>query len=334
VRSEGEQPDSGRREQGLIAGFDAGQTHTTCRLAEAASPGVLAEGEGAGVSHLAAAGGPERFAAALRESLVRARARLVDRRDPRATWPLRAAVVGASGIEVGSAVQRQGHQLAMDALGLPEAGMIVTGDERTALRGAFPAGPGIVVISGTGTIAVGRDGVGHEHRCGGWGWLLDGAGSAMDIGRDGLALSLQMADGRQAETPLRHALWRALELDPADPQAPQRIKALVVTPGFGPAGFAGLAPAVNRLAEEGDHQAGEILRRNADALARMAAAVARALGLEGPPVSAMGGAIENLAMFRSCFTEALAASLPAGRIVEAQGDACDGALAMAAEVAG
>jgi N-acetylglucosamine kinase-like BadF-type ATPase len=243
-------------------------------------------------------------------------------------------VVGASGIEVGSAVQCQGHQLAMDALGLPEAGVIVTGDERTALRGAFPAGPGIVVISGTGTIAVGRDGEGHEHRCGGWGWLLDGAGSAMDIGRDGLALSLQMADGRLAETPLRIALWRALELDAADPQALQRIKALVVAPGFGAAGFARLAPVVNRLAEEGDRQAGEILQRNADALARMAAAVARALGLKAPPVSVMGGAIENLAMFRGCFTDALAASLPAGRIVEAQGDACNGALAMAAELLG
>jgi phenylacetic acid degradation operon negative regulatory protein len=333
VLTEGEQPWNGPRQQCLIAGFDAGQTHTTCRLAEAAGGRVLAEGEGAGVSHLAAECGPERFAAALRESLVRARARLVDLRDPRAIWPLLAAVVGASGIEVGSPVQRQGRQLAMEALGLPQARVIVTGDERTALRGAFPAGPGIVVISGTGTIAVGRDGRGREHRCGGWGWLLDGAGSAMDIGRDGLALSLQMADGRLAETPLRNALWRALELDPADPQAPQRIKALVVAAGFGAACFARLAPVVNRLAEQGDQPAAEILQNNAEALARMAAAVARALVLEAPPVSAMGGAIENLAMYRSCFTEALAASLPAGRLMPARGDACDGALSMAVEVA-
>jgi hypothetical protein len=47
----------------------------------------------------------------------------------------------------------------------------------------------------------------------------------------------------------------------------------------------------------------------------------------------MGGAIENLAMYRSCFTEALAASLPAGRLMPARGDACDGALSMAVEVA-
>ncbi|MCP9848012.1 N-acetylglucosamine kinase, partial [Synechococcus sp. Lug-A] len=56
----------------LLAGFDAGQTHTTCRLA-AVDPGggwrVLAEGQGPGVSHLEAAGGEERFGDALRTSL-------------------------------------------------------------------------------------------------------------------------------------------------------------------------------------------------------------------------------------------------------------------------
>ncbi|MEA5410472.1 N-acetylglucosamine kinase, partial [Synechococcus sp. BA-120 BA3] len=62
----------------LIAGFDAGQTHTTCRLAlvaDGVTPGmgpVVGEGDGPGVCHLAAPEGPERFGAALRESLVRA----------------------------------------------------------------------------------------------------------------------------------------------------------------------------------------------------------------------------------------------------------------------
>ena len=47
----------------LIAGFDAGQTHTTCRLAALRSDGswqMLSEGQGSGVTHLAAAGGAER----------------------------------------------------------------------------------------------------------------------------------------------------------------------------------------------------------------------------------------------------------------------------------
>jgi phenylacetic acid degradation operon negative regulatory protein len=112
----------------------------------------------------------------LRESLVRARAHLVDQQAPQGTWPLAAAAIGASGIEHGSGVQRQGWQLAADTLGLGPERLVVTGDERTALVGAFPQGEGIVVISGTGTIALGRDRAGRHHRCAGWGWLLDGAG--------------------------------------------------------------------------------------------------------------------------------------------------------------
>jgi phenylacetic acid degradation operon negative regulatory protein len=319
-----------------VAGFDAGQTKTVCRLrpaGPAGSPGAgtLAEGGGPGVAHLAAPRGPELFTAALREALVRARARLADRCDPRVGWPLRAAAIGASGIELGSEVQDQGHRLAAEALGLPPERLVVTGDERTALRGAFPDGAGVVVISGTGTIAVGRDAVGRERRCGGWGWLLDGAGSACDIGRDGLALSLRMADGRDADGPLRPRLWHALDLDPAAPDTPQRIKALVVRPEFGPAGFARLAPAVESLAAAGEPGAVAILRRNATALAAMAGAVARALGLEAPPVCGMGGALDHLVCFRGLFVAALAERLPGSSLVAPAGDACEGALTLAAD---
>ncbi len=320
----------------LIAGFDAGQTHTTCRLAlvgDGIPPGlgpVVGEGDGPGVCHLAAPEGPERFGAALRESLVRARAHLVDAGDPAGTAVLVAAAVGASGIEQGTAVQGQGQALAAAALGLAPERAVVTGDERTALSGAFPAGPGIVVISGTGTIAVGRDGRGREHRCAGWGWLLDGAGSAMDIGRDGLALSLQMADGRLPETPLRRALWEALDLDPGDPGSPQRLKALVVADGFGPAGFARLAPVLDRLADDGDPQANAVMESNATALAAMAAGVARGLDLVGPAVCPMGGALIHLEQLRGPFARSLALALPGSRLVGAAGDACQGALAMAA----
>ena len=329
---------------GLIAGFDAGQSHTRCRLAHAGGGGGVAEGLGPGVSHLAAPNGPERFAEALRESLIRARAQLHDRREPAGAAPLRAAAVGASGIEQGTAVQQHGLELAAATLGLPRETVVVTGDERTALHGAFPEGAGILVISGTGTIALGRNGLGHnglghnaagrEHRCAGWGWLLDGAGSATDIGRDGLALSLRMADGRRPATELLATLWRGMELDPTDPGAPQRIKAKVVEPGFGAAGFARLAPLIDGLAAAGDAEAVAILRRNGEALAESVAAVARALALEAPPVCGVGGALTHLAGLRRAFAEALAEQLPGARIVPPAGDACDGALALARDISG
>jgi N-acetylglucosamine kinase-like BadF-type ATPase len=152
----------------------------------------------------------------------------------------------------------------------------------------------------------------------------------MDIGRDGLALSLQMADGRLAETPLRRALWEALDLDPDDPDSAQRLKALVVAASFGPAGFARLAPVVDQQAAAGDPQALAVMERNAGALAAMAAGVARGLDLVGPPVCPMGGAITHLEQLRRPFARSLAQPLPGSRLVTAAGDACQGALAMAA----
>ncbi len=313
---------------GLIAGFDAGQTHTTCRLADCFSGVALAEGQGPGVSHLAAAAGRQRFAAALRQSLQAARQALPAERR---LAPLAAAAVGASGIETGSAVQQEGLELAAEELALPAQQLVVTGDERTALRGAFPDFAGIVVISGTGTIAVGRDARGREHRCGGWGWLLDGSGSAMDIGRDGLALSLRMVDGREPTSGLLNALWQAMEIDPQDPQGPQRIKALVVDPGFGAAGFARLAPVVDRLAQQGEAQAGAILANNAEALAAMVAAVAAALDLNSPPICALGGALLHLGELRRQFVDKLIRRQGVNTLVSPAGDACQGALQLAAD---
>jgi N-acetylglucosamine kinase-like BadF-type ATPase len=308
----------------LIAGFDAGQTHSRCRLAWLDPDGhisMAAEGQGGGVSHLAAPGGEQRFAAALGSSLEAALAGLGSHP------PLAAAAIGASGIEQGSPVQALGQALAATALGLPPDRVAVEGDERTALRGAFQAGPGVLVISGTGCIALGRNTAGATHRCGGWGWLLDGAGSAMDIGRDGLALSVQMADGRLAESPLRAALWRALGASSA-----QEVKAAVVAAGFGPAGFAQLAPVVNQLAAAGEGQARAVIERSAQALAAMVGGVANSLTLSEPPVCGVGGALQHLDQLQRAFAAALAAELPAARIVTPAGDASAGALAMAADL--
>jgi phenylacetic acid degradation operon negative regulatory protein len=305
----------------LLAGFDAGQTHTTCRLAWSWPDGRLetvATGQGPGVCHLAAAEGAARFQAALQQSLAAA--------NP-AGLPLAAAGVGASGIEAGSPVQQQGLALAAAALGLPAERLAVSGDERTALRGAFPSGAGILVISGTGCIAVGRDDHGREHRCGGWGWLLDGSGSAMDIGRDGLMLSVAMADGRLARTELQAALWNALGVGSA-----QELKARVVQPDFGAAGFAALAPQVEALARAGDHQAQAILERSANGLAELVAGVATALQLPEPAVAAVGGAVQHLHAFRGAFATALTHRLPEARLQAPEGDACSGALQMAREL--
>ena len=302
---------------GLLAGFDAGQTHTRCRLSQRDGR-VVAEGEGSGVSHLGSEQGPERFGRALQSSLEAAR-----RQGGAALAPLAAAAIGASGIEQDSPTQHLGTDLARQALGL-EA-VLVTGDERTALAGAFaPGQAGISLISGTGAIALGQNEQGQQHRCAGWGWLVDGVGSAMDIGRDGLAISLRMADGRLPETGFKAALWQALGVQQA-----HELKALVVDSGFGAAGFASLAPVVHQQALAGEAHAQSVLQHAGEELAAMVMGVAQTLELEAPALCCSGGAISHLSLLRQAMDRSLLERLPGLHHVQPQGDACDGALRLA-----
>ena len=311
----------------LLAGFDAGQTHTSCRLAWMEPQGGLSpcgEGQGPGVSHLSAAGGEARFQAALRESLQAAqRAAGIS-----PETPLIAAGIGASGIEAGSAVQAQGHAIAARCLELPEGRLWISGDEVAALEGAFGSGPGILLISGTGCIALGRNAYGQTHRCSGWGWLLDGAGSAMDIGRDGLMLSVQMADRRLPESALKAELWQALGVESA-----QDLKAKVVSADFGPAGFARLAPLVDAHAAAGDPQAQQVIQRSAAALAQMVSTIGRELQLEAPALCGAGGALTHLKGLRQSVESELRHGCPGAHWQEPAGDACDGGLQRAAQAA-
>jgi glucosamine kinase len=88
---------------------------------------------------------------------------------------------------------------------------------------------------------------------------------------------------------------------------------------------------VERLAAAGDRAANTILERNAAALATSVRGVAQALALTSPPVAAMGGALTHLAILRRQVERALAQQLPGARLQAAHGDACAGALALAAE---
>ncbi len=310
----------------LLAGFDAGQTHTRCRLSlvQNGLHQPVGEGEGPGVSHLDAPRGEERFLEAIRTSAQHALRHHPD-------GIIQAAVVGASGIEHGTALQQRAQRLVAQALAIGDSkGLIkvlVTGDERTALRGAIPEGAGILAISGTGMIVLGRNENGHEHRCGGWGWVLDGAGSAFDLGHQGLQLTLRMADGRLPDNPLRELIWNQMGCD-----SHAAVKARVVQNDFGTADFAALAPLVVEAATRGCSGAEEIVRRSAAALSNSISTVAQQLSLCSPLVVCQGGAVTHLSGFRTAVQQAIRESIPDARWGEAKGDACEGALLIAQDL--
>src|SRR5512138_90050 len=75
--------------------------------------------------------------------------------------------------------------------------------------------PGIVVVSGTGSIAYGRNARGEAARAGGWGYVLGDEGSGYWIGRHALRAVVRHADGRGRETSLTPRLLRHFGLTSA-----------------------------------------------------------------------------------------------------------------------
>ena len=77
---------------------------------------------------------------------------------------------------------------------IPARHHLLTSDAAIALRAAIADSPGVIVISGTGSIAYGRDDRGRVLRSGGWGAFLDDAGSGYDLGRKAIVAALQVLE--------------------------------------------------------------------------------------------------------------------------------------------
>ena len=74
----------------------------------------------------------------------------------------------------------------------------VISDVEAALLGALGSRPGVLVLAGTGSIVLGRDGHGRLARAGGLGPLIGDEGSAFWLGREWLRLSPESARAARA----------------------------------------------------------------------------------------------------------------------------------------
>jgi N-acetylglucosamine kinase-like BadF-type ATPase len=154
----------------------------------------------------------------------------------------------------------------------------VISDAEAALLGALGDRPGVLVLAGTGSIVLGRDGRGRLARAGGLGPLVGDEGSAFWLGRE----------------------WLRLQ-----PRAARRARALVRQPDA-VARIARLAPAVLARARRGDRLARAIATAGQERLAAHAVEVVRRLGLPAPiHVSWSGGLLAN-AWYRAGLRRALA----------------------------
>lgn len=111
---------------------------------------------------------------------------------------LPAAVLFAGLAGGGGSAARSGVTAALDGRGLAEV-VVVGTDVEAAFEDAFQAGPGLIVIAGTGSVAWGRNAAGDVHRVGGWGKHLGDDGSGYSIGMGALRGVVRAKDGRSAE---------------------------------------------------------------------------------------------------------------------------------------
>jgi glucosamine kinase len=176
-------------------------------------------------------------------------------------------------------------------LGLRDRVRIVN-DAVIALVAGAPERVGIVLLSGTGSIAYGMDRTGRTARSGGLGHLLADEGSAYWLGHEALRASVRAADGRGPQTALSSLVLEALGTT-AVSGLPHLVYGLHALPR---ARLAALAPNVEQAARSGDAVAVALLDQAASELALAGRSVAGQLGLgdEPFPVVLAGGA------FRAC----------------------------------
>lgn len=289
----------------ILVGIDAGATRTRA-LAVDAEGQLVGRGSGGPANPYvvgAARAAGEIAAAAIRAASGRTGEDMV-------------VVAGVAGIsDVALREELQGALLAHGPNGqwhlFPET--IIT------LEGALRGRPGIVVIAGTGSVAIGRNEAGEEAQAGGWGYLVEDTGSGTEVGRGVFSVVLRAHDGRGPQTALSALLLRTLGVRGPD-EISRAIRAMTVTE------LSDLARLAVAAAGEGDEVAGRLLTRAAGALADMARAVWDRLHFTTPhPVAWSGGLLRQTAV-RAAFSAAVARLCPQAEVGPPDMSATGGAL--------
>lgn len=298
----------------LYLGIDSGGTKTDCALSNGAELLGHAIGESAKVARV----GRDRARTNLHSVIERAceSARALAR-------DVQYVCIGMAGASLPEAVswaQDTVHEI------IPGATIYVAGDHIIAHRAAFGTSHGVLVISGTGSIAFGRNPAGETARAGGWGPNVSDEGSAFWVGREAVITALHSYDlgSNNGLLPLIAQHWKV---------APEEVvrRANAAEPHF-----ADLSPTIAAAAERGDASAKDIISRAGQALAFLGSAVIRRLWPQGGvvPVGLSGGVLQGSPMVRSAFREAMRSQYPQAAVSFAVVRPVSGALEIAAQRGG
>jgi N-acetylglucosamine kinase-like BadF-type ATPase len=294
----------------ILIGVDAGGTRTVAAASDGTRELGRASGRAGAVRPGRALSSAGAIAATVRAALIPAGLLRGD-----------ILVVGAAGVGRDEEQGQLRDALRLEALA---ERVVVTTDLAIALRDAFEGGPGIVLLAGTGSVAVARLADGSVRRQGGHGWQMGDEGSGYAIARAGLVAAGRAHDGREPPTLLLERLIDATRSHSFDDMVRWSVSA-------GTGEVAGLAPAVLTAAEEGDPTARGIVEGAGRDLARHAERLVEHFEGRGKIQVAFGGGLLDHTLYRQAVLDALE---PVKRVTPSADrlDPVRGALAMAAEV--
>lgn len=246
-----------------MVGVDGGGTKTEAVIMDG-DLRVIGEGKAGPSNPLRV--GLTSAAAAVREAIDNACAAAKVRRSD-----LEAAEIGLAGARRRELRERMRETLL--PLGIRDIEVVTDAD--IALYGATDGAPGLVVISGTGSICCGINSRGKRVCAGGWGPIAGDEGAGAWIARRALRAVAHASDGRGPQTLLTEFACNYFHVSTADD-----LTTAIYAPTITNERIAGFGKDVVEAAKRKDPVAEQIIQEGATELGQAAVAVIRTLQME------------------------------------------------------
>jgi glucosamine kinase len=206
----------------------------------------------------------------------------------------------------------------------PNAAVQVTTDLEIAFDAAFGAGEGIILVAGTGSMAMGRDASGRVVRAGGRGPWISDEGSGFDIGRQAFVAMVRAEENRGPATALSQRLFEWYQTRDWETLYDRITK----NPDDV---FPKIFPLVAQLADEGDEVSRTILSGAAVSLAGLVGSVVRELGWDDrpAPLAKAGGMHARSRFFDAAIEKELQKIAPQAEHVEMKNSPAEAAVRLA-----
>ncbi|HLS10172.1 N-acetylglucosamine kinase [Lentibacillus sp.] len=168
--------------------------------------------------------------------------------------------------------------------------VIVENDALSVLLGETNHSPGVILISGTGSIAFAHDGMGHYARAGGWGHRLGDEGGGYWIGKEAIRAILKMLDGRGPETVLSNLVLNHFQFEKYE-----QLYNWVYGPNYTIHDVGKLSTIVEEANQLGDPVSKSILDRAVSELYCLVSAVVKRANISDEPFKLLflGGVLQN-----------------------------------------